>query len=107
MVRLWRWNGFASAAAASILLAIGVGIWGFSQHNALVAERRVQQQQSALLALITSGDLAIQTPAASDLPSALLVQPRSGGSAYLVQQFGLHLPQARPIRAGTSAADRQ
>jgi anti-sigma-K factor RskA len=110
IVLLRRWNGFALAAAASILLAIGLGWWGLSQHNALVAQRRVQQQQAALLALITSGDLVIQTPAASDLPSALLVQPNSGGSAYLVQNWptpppgktyqGWYIRGGSPVSAG-------
>jgi anti-sigma-K factor RskA len=99
---------FALAAAAMFLIAIGLGAWGTSQRNALVAERRVEQQRSALLALLSSAELVVQTPAAANLPPALLVQPKAGTSAYLLQDWPAapsgKTYQAWYIRAGAPAS---
>jgi anti-sigma-K factor RskA len=110
VVPFQRWRAFALAAAAALLVAIGLGWWGLSQHNALVAERQASQQRAALLALITSGDLVVQTPAVSNLTSGLLVQPNSGDSAYLVENWpapppgktyqGWYFKGGAPVSAG-------
>jgi anti-sigma-K factor RskA len=107
------WSGavrFALAAAAAALLAIGLGAWGLAQHNELVTTRQIEQRQSAVLALLASGGTVLQTPSSAAVPAALLVEPRSGGSAYLVQGWpaappgktyqAWYVSQGKPVSAG-------
>lgn len=75
-------------AAALALVAFGLGWYGIAQHNALAEQRASAHNQEAVLAALTSGlapgSAIVKTPAASSLPSALIVQPADGSPAYLL-----------------------
>jgi anti-sigma-K factor RskA len=75
---------FPALAAAFALLAIGLGWWGVSQHQALTSARATASDDGAVLAAITSGSALVQTPAVGALKPALLIQPPDGKPAYLL-----------------------
>lgn len=100
---------FALTAAAMALIAIGLGAWGLSQRNALVAARQAQQRQAAVLALLDQGGTALQTPATSAVPAALLLEPKTPGPAFLLASWpspptgrayqAWYIAQGRPVSA--------
>jgi anti-sigma-K factor RskA len=101
---------FAFAAAAAVLLAIGLGAWGAVQHRELIAIRQVEHRQTAIMALLASGGTILQTPSTAAVPSALLVESGNGGPVYLVQSWPVPPPgktyqawfvsQGKPVSAG-------
>jgi anti-sigma-K factor RskA len=102
--------GFALAAAAMALLALGLGAWGLSQHNALTAVQLRERQQSSVLTLLSSAGTVVQTPATGALTTALLVQPKDGGPAYLLENWpatspgkiyqAWYIASGKPVSAG-------
>ncbi|HTE85824.1 MAG TPA: anti-sigma factor [Dehalococcoidia bacterium] len=86
--RARRPTAFPLALAAAVaLVAIGLGAWGIAQRSALLAAREQEQRQSTVLALIGSSGTVLQTPGSATVPTALLVEPKAGGAAYLVQSW--------------------
>lgn len=77
-------------AAVFALLALGLGWWGFMQHQDLQRQRAETARDAAVLADLSSGSEAVETAPAGSLHPAIIVQPHSGGSAYLL----LDWPQA-------------
>lgn len=77
----WRSAGML-AAAALLVVSVGLGVWATSLQrrlNSRDADHRVEQQ---VLAAVAAGDRVVPI-AGSDL-KAFLVQPPAGGQAYVV-----------------------
>ena len=81
-IRPLQW--LVGVAAAFALLALGLGVWGFSQHRALTSERAIARSDSAVLADLTSGSALLQTQAVGAFRPALIVQPPDSRPAYML-----------------------
>lgn len=77
----------APLAAACLVLAVGLGEWGYTQHVQLGQRGSRLQTDQSMIAALAGGARAIPIPATNSLPAALLVQPRDGSAAYLVVDF--------------------
>jgi anti-sigma-K factor RskA len=101
---------YALAAAAMALIAIGLGVWGLTQHSALIRTQQAQQRQAAALALLDQAGTVLQTPSTATLPPALLLEPKGSGPAFLMANWpspesgrtyqGWYLAEGRPVNAG-------
>ena len=73
-----------AAAALFAALALGLGVWGATEHAQLSQRATTLQANRTVLTALAEGATVVPISGSGARQPALLVQPRDGGSAYLV-----------------------